>query len=112
MDRRRILNAGFVLGGALAVPAIGRAQSAPAVVTRDGMRPQMPHGVQSGDPRADAALIWTRSDRPARLWVDWSTTASFANATRVRGPIRMSPRSVDRNRADSEMLPPAPSPRP
>jgi alkaline phosphatase D len=34
----------------------------------------------------DSAIIWTRSDRPARLWLDWSTTASMANATRVRGP--------------------------
>ncbi|QDL56820.1 alkaline phosphatase [Rhodoferax aquaticus] len=50
------------------------------------MRPQMAHGIQSGDPKADGAIIWTRSDRPARLWVEWATTASFANATRVRGP--------------------------
>jgi alkaline phosphatase D len=89
MDRRRFLNAGSVLGGALAAPALGWAQSAPAIITRDSMRPQMPHGIQSGDPRADAALIWTRSDRPARLWLDWSTTSNFANATRVRGPYLM-----------------------
>ena len=60
--------------------------AAPAIVTRDGARPQMNHGIQSGDPKADGAVVWTRSDRPARLWLDWSTTASMANATRVRGP--------------------------
>ena len=88
MDRRLFLTQGALAGGAAMAPtsmvwAQGRA---PAVVTRDGMRPQMPHGVQSGDPKADGAIIWTRSDRPARLWVEWATTASFANATRVRGP--------------------------
>ena len=50
------------------------------------MRPQMAHGIQSGDPKADGAIIWSRSDRPARMWVEWATTASFAGATRMRGP--------------------------
>ncbi|QCB44608.1 alkaline phosphatase D family protein [Hydrogenophaga sp. PAMC20947] len=88
MDRRLFLAQGALVGGAVVAPAsqVWAQGTAPAVVTRDGMRPQMPHGIQSGDPKADGAVIWTRSDRPARLWLDWSTTASFANATRVRGP--------------------------
>ena len=88
MDRRLFLAQGVLMGGAVAAPVsrVWAEGSAPTVVTRDGMRPQMPHGIQSGDPKADGAVIWTRSDRPARLWLDWSTTASFANATRVRGP--------------------------
>jgi len=87
MDRRVFLNMGATLAGAAAATPWGvRAQGAPAVVTRDAMRPQMPHGIQSGDPIADAAVVWTRSDRPARMWLEWSTTASFANAVRVRGP--------------------------
>ena len=86
MDRRRFLNTTSILGGAAAAPAWAMAQSAPAVITRDAMRPQMAHGIQSGDPTANSAVIWTRSDRPARLWVEWATTSNFANATRVRGP--------------------------
>jgi alkaline phosphatase D len=86
MDRRLFLNASTVVGAASLTPALALAQSAPAVITRDTMRPQMAHGIQSGDPTSSSAVIWTRSDRPARLWVEWSTTASFANATRVRGP--------------------------
>ncbi|MBK7549505.1 MAG: PhoD-like phosphatase N-terminal domain-containing protein, partial [Rhodoferax sp.] len=87
MDRRSFLNTTTVLGGAsLTAPALVLAQSAPAVITRDAMRPQMAHGIQSGDPKADGAIIWSRSDRPARMWVEWATTASFAGATRVRGP--------------------------
>jgi len=90
MDRRRFLNSSTVLGGvAIAAPGLVLAQTAPAVITRDAMRPQMAHGIQSGDPTSDGAVIWTRSDRPARLWLEWATTASFANATRVRGPHLM-----------------------
>jgi alkaline phosphatase D len=87
MDRRDFLNGSALLGAtAIVLPKIAFAQTAPPTITRDSMRPQMLHGVQSGDPRSDAAIVWTRSDRPARLWVDWSTTASFSNPTRVRGP--------------------------
>ena len=88
MDRRLFLAQGALMGGAVVAPGsrVWAQGAAPAVVTRDVMRPQMPHGIQSGDPRATGAVIWTRSDRPARLWLDWSTTASFTNATRVRGP--------------------------
>jgi alkaline phosphatase D len=86
MDRRRFLNTATALSGAAVAPGWALAQTAPALVTRDSMRPQMVQGVQSGDPTASSSIVWTRSDRPARLWVDWSTTASFANSQRVRGP--------------------------
>ncbi len=89
MDRRSFLNSTTVLGGAAIVPSIALAQTAPALITRDAMRPNMAHGIQSGDPTSDGAVIWTRSDRPSRLWVEWSTTPTFANATRVRGPYLM-----------------------
>ena len=82
MQRRSLLLA----GASLAAVQRAMAQAAPAVITRDGARPQFSHGVQSGDPAAQQALVWTRSDRPARMWVEWSTTASFGNAARVRGP--------------------------
>ena len=87
MDRRNFLNTSAVIGGSsLVAPSLVLAQAAPATITREAMRPQMAHGIQSGDPTSSSAIIWTRSDRPARLWLDWSTTANFANATRVRGP--------------------------
>ena len=93
MDRRTFLSATTALTGATVVaPLHSFAQTqpvAPAIITRDSMRPQMAQGVQSGDPKADGAMVWTRSDRPAHMWVDWATTASFANPTRVRGPYLM-----------------------
>ena len=75
MDRRSFLNSSTVLGGAaIAAPCFSLAQTAPAVITRDAMRPQMAHGTQSGDPKSDGAVIWTRSDRPSRLWLAVSYT--------------------------------------
>lgn len=89
MDRRAFLTSTTLSGAALASTGLTSAQTAPALITRDSARPQMAHGIQSGDPKADGAVIWTRSDRPARMWLEWATTASFNNPTRVRGPYLM-----------------------
>ncbi len=79
-----VLPAGLLASrGALAEPA------APAVITRDRARPQWPSGLQFGDVSGDRAMVWARSDRPARLWVEYATNASFADATRVRGPLAL-----------------------
>jgi alkaline phosphatase D len=87
MDRRRFVEHSLLVGGAaFALPRAVMAQAAPAIVTPEGARPKFTSGVQAGDPLVDRAIVWTRSDRPSRLWVEWSTTASFSNAQRVRGP--------------------------
>lgn len=52
---------------ALAAPNISRAAD----------RPLIPHGVQSGDVSHDGAMIWSRTDRPAEMVVEFSTTESF-----------------------------------
>jgi alkaline phosphatase D len=53
------------------------------------MRPNLPYGVQSGDLAGDRAILWARADRPARMIVDWGTSESLANATRIIGPAAL-----------------------
>jgi alkaline phosphatase D len=60
---------------------------APAVLRQDSARPGIPYGVRSGDVTRDRAIVWSRTDRPARMVVEWSTTESFQNVRRVRGPV-------------------------
>ncbi len=62
-------------------------QGAPSIVSSDRLRPLMPSGVQSGDVLADRAILWSRTDRPARMLVEWATNERFTNARRVRGPV-------------------------
>lgn len=76
--------AAAAVGGLL--PRALRAQTAPATITRDGARPLLLSGLQSGDVLADRAIVWVRASRPARTWLQWSTTAGFVNVTNVRGP--------------------------
>ena len=77
MDRRTFLR---VTGAAAAAgfPAIVRAQAS---------RPAVPCGVAAGDVAAGRALIWSRTDRPSRMFVEYATTDRFTNAQRIHGPI-------------------------
>jgi alkaline phosphatase D len=82
ISRRTLLRAGVasgIAGGALF-------ESAP-VFSSAGNRPLLTHGVQSGDATADSAIVWTRADRPGRLWVQASRRPDFRGARVVRGPL-------------------------
>ncbi|MEX8191406.1 alkaline phosphatase D family protein [Comamonas guangdongensis] len=94
MERRRFLGHGLATGTLASctglLPAVLKAQTAPASVTRDASRALLPSGVQSGDVLANSAIVWTRASRDARMWLEWSTTAGFAQSTRLRGPDLLS----------------------
>src|SRR5215210_1491915 len=63
-------------------------QSAPAFILQAD-RPTTPSGVASGDVTDDSAIVWSRTDRPSRLFLDWSTTSDFGQAQRIRGPLAL-----------------------
>lgn len=44
--------------------------AAPAAMTSERLRPQVPGGVMSGDITAGSAIVWSRTDRPARMIVE------------------------------------------
>ena len=77
-SRRTFLSTTFKAAGSFAL--------APVVMRQDAARPAIPYGVASGDVTHDRAIVWSRSDRPSRMLVEWSTTESFQNVRRVRGP--------------------------
>jgi len=49
----------------------------------------MPYGVASGDVSADGAVVWSKTDRPARMVVEYATTDQFADARKVIGPAAL-----------------------
>jgi alkaline phosphatase D len=84
-NRRRLVEAALA---SLVLPKSVYAQ-APAIVISDRARPQVPSGLQIGDVTGDRALIWSRSDRPARLLVERSYREDFAGAVTARGPLAL-----------------------
>lgn len=93
MDRRSMLRGALAAtgGSALALFSGGGTASAdagrraPALLRRG--RPRLTHGVQSGDVTAREAVVWARSDRPARMLVEVSRRPDFRHAHTVRGPV-------------------------
>jgi alkaline phosphatase D len=85
--RRRFLKQTAAAGLALTgLPGILRAQQGPAILTADSAKPLADWGLQIGDVIADRAIVWSRADKPARMFVDWSLHEDFGEATTVRGP--------------------------
>ena len=86
LSRRRFMltsgAAALTAGAGLAMPAISRAAS----------RPTFTHGVQSGDVDTTSGMVWTRTDRPARVDFEWATTDSFKNPARLHA-LTSSPQS-------------------
>jgi alkaline phosphatase D len=70
ITRRRFLASSAAI---VAMPALSRAAT----------RPQISHGVQSGDVDRTSGVVWARSDRPARLHIEVATTESFKDAIRL-----------------------------
>ncbi|MBB4230918.1 alkaline phosphatase D family protein [Rhizobium mongolense] len=83
--RRRFLSSIGAVGGfaaaSLVMPYYARGSSS---------RPIFTSGVQSGDVDATSGMIWTRVDRPSRLFVEYSTSDKFLNAVRL-APIDVTP---------------------
>src|SRR5512132_1170363 len=89
--RRMFLKSTGLLVGSVMVPggASSLVHAARRVLSSPRGAPRLEQGIQIGDVRADRAVIWSRSDRPARLLVDYDVHESFANPRRIRGPFAL-----------------------
>lgn len=103
LARRRFLLNSTAAASISLLPAVLRAQTAPAVITQDNARPLV-LGLQSGDVRANSGIVWARASREARMLVEWSTTSNFAKVTTVRGPDLL-PDTDGTGRVDLQGLP-------
>lgn len=81
-SRRGFLVSGTAFAATLAMPSLSRASA----------RPAFSHGVQSGDVNMNSGMIWTRTDRPAKVMMEVSTTESFKDAMQL-APLDALPNS-------------------
>lgn len=88
--RRLFLKQATLSGAALTgLGGILIARRAPAFVPSDASRPSIAWGIQIGDVTADSAIVWSRTDRPARLVVEWSAEDRFRRTRRVEGELAL-----------------------
>jgi alkaline phosphatase D len=88
-SRRRFLQQSAATAAGVLVPHWALTTRAPAIVVSAQERPQALQGLQLGDPSDGSLVIWSRSDRPARMLIDWSYDELFADARRVVGPYAL-----------------------
>jgi alkaline phosphatase D len=84
-----LLGSAITTGGIIATDILSKSRvfaQAPAIITSDKMRPNIPYGVASGDVSGNTAVVWSRSNRPARMIVEYATNESFRRAERIVGP--------------------------
>jgi alkaline phosphatase D len=91
MKRRKFLQmAGAVLPmTSWLPPSGGRLAQSPGIIRAPGSRPALPSGVTAGDVGGGRAIIWSRTDRTARMFVEFATTERFTDPRRVRGPAAL-----------------------
>ena len=85
-SRRRFLKASMATAAGVIVPVWTLTGRAAAIITADEERPQALQGLHFGDPGDGAVVVWSRSDRPARMLIEWSYDERFREAQRIVGP--------------------------
>jgi alkaline phosphatase D len=78
-----------IAGSSLLVPSAIRPVFGQAPAIGSSPRVGAPCGVAAGDVGAGRAVIWSRADRAARMFVEYATTESFSERRRVRGPAAL-----------------------
>jgi len=71
------------------IPGLILALAACASVNAENTVPQVEQGIQIGDLAPGKAVIWSRSDRPARMMVEYAFSSDFADSKVIRGPYAM-----------------------
>lgn len=72
------------LAGTAASSVLLACRKGPSIATS---RPDITHGVQSGDVADGRAIIWARCSEPARMLVEYTTYAFGPKSRRVTGPV-------------------------
>ena len=85
-SRRHFLQTSAATVAGVVLPNWTVSRGAPAIIAAQAERPQALQGVQFGDPSNGSVTVWSRSDRPARMLVDWSYDEQFNEAFRIVGP--------------------------
>jgi alkaline phosphatase D len=71
-SRRALLKRGAATAAVAAIGGVARPSLSYAPD-----RPQITHGIQSGDVSAGSGVVWARADRPSRMLVEVATSESF-----------------------------------
>jgi alkaline phosphatase D len=84
-SRRRFLKTSMVTAAGVVLPR-WTVPGALAIITSDEERPQALQGLHFGDPGNGSVVVWSRSDRAARMLIEWSYDERFEDVHHLVGP--------------------------
>jgi alkaline phosphatase D len=107
LDRRSFLTCSAAAAAGVLASTVGRNRSAGAasIVVSEKRRPALPSGAMSGDVSGDRAIVWSRTNRPARLIVEWATNEAFNDRRHVAGAAALPANGLTAH-AELQRLPP------
>lgn len=88
MNRRQFLRSTSSVVAA-SLPRFGAAPAVMSRVLQDAGAPTMPGGVQVGDVTPTRAMLWSGTDRPARMLVEVSRDERFTSPRLIEGPAAL-----------------------
>ncbi len=91
-DRRKFLKkTGLIAGGIAASSALSNKtlSYSAGIISSDSERPLLEQGIQFGDVTANRGIVWSRSDRPARMIVEYSYDENFSRSRVITGPFAL-----------------------
>ena len=107
-SRRRFLKASAATAAGVVLPGWTLTKGAPAIITAESERPQALQGLTFGDPGNGSVVVWSRSDRPARMLVEWSYDEQFSRTCNASsGRMRSTPPTSRRGRTSRVSRPAA-----
>lgn len=103
INRRQFIGR-LSVGAGLAASG-GWLQAAPFIDLQSPRRPQLTHGVGSGDVEATRAVLWARCDRPARLIAELAAQPDFHRAQTVLGSLATEANDYNAHAFPDRLLP-------
>src|SRR5262245_14168368 len=88
-SRRQFLRVSAATAAGLILRRWLFANGAAAIVLSDSEGAAALHGLQLGDVSDGSVIVWSRSDRPARMLVEWSYDEQFSDARKIIGPYAL-----------------------
>ena len=78
---------------------------APALLNSKKLRPQLSYGVASGDVEATRAVLWSKTNQNAQMWVELSTLSDFSQKETIRGGQALARTDYNAHAAVGQLLP-------
>ena len=79
----------FLLTTGAGMSSILSYAQSPAVIGSEASRPKIDYGVQNGDAFNGHGIVWSRSDRESKMWVQWDTVEKFSNPRNIHAPYAL-----------------------